>query len=181
MTETLDIVDEQDNVVGRDTRDHIHRKGLLHREVWVWLFDPKRGILLQRRSKLKDRHPGLLGASIAGHVPAGKGYYETALRESHEEAGLELDESKLYVMEKIRTSTFDDITQTKNETFKQVYAYRYYGRIEDIPLEQNEIDGFEWWSLERLLNPSPSDAKQLSPYFTSTTAQDILKKLWELK
>lgn len=178
MSEFLDIVDEQDEVVGQDTRERAHKLGLLHREIWVWLFDPKRGVLLQRRSKLKDRHPGLLGASIAGHVPTGHGYYETALREAREEAGLELDKSKLSDLGKIRTSTFDELTNTKNETFKQAYGYPFYGRIEDIPLEPNEIDGFEWWSSDQLLNPNHEEKRRLSPYFMSTITQNVLKKLW---
>ena len=37
--ELLDVVDENDNIIGRDKRAVIHSKGLLHREVHVWLYN----------------------------------------------------------------------------------------------------------------------------------------------
>lgn len=179
MSELLDIVNEQDEVIGQDTREHAHQQGLLHREIWLWLYNTAKGIVLQRRSKSKDRHPGLLAAPVAGHVSAGQGYYETMHREAREEAGLELDPSKIIELGKIRTSTFDEITQTKNDTFKQVYAYPFDGRVDDIPLEPNETDGFEWWPYERLMHPAPDEVKRMAPYLVSDTTRNVLRSLWE--
>jgi hypothetical protein len=42
--EKLNIVDENDKVIGEDTRNNIHKKGLLHREIHVWVFDSNGGV-----------------------------------------------------------------------------------------------------------------------------------------
>ena len=47
--ELLEIVDEQDNVVGIETREKIHQQGLLHREIHIWVTNEKGEILFQRR------------------------------------------------------------------------------------------------------------------------------------
>ncbi len=37
--EILNIVNENDEVVGEDTRENIHKKGLLHREINVFVIN----------------------------------------------------------------------------------------------------------------------------------------------
>jgi len=87
--ELLDVVDEADCVVGRETRRRIHEQGLMHRAVHVVLIDSASGrFLLCRRSEAKDTHPGLWDISVGGHVASGEGYEETAVREIREEAGV---------------------------------------------------------------------------------------------
>ena len=42
-SQKLNIVDEDDNIIGEDTRENIHKNGLLHREVHVWLYNDEGG------------------------------------------------------------------------------------------------------------------------------------------
>ena len=64
--EKLNIIDENDNIVGEDSRENIHKKGLLHREIWVWIYNDKLEILFQRRAPDKDTFPNKLDASVGG-------------------------------------------------------------------------------------------------------------------
>lgn len=41
LLEILDIVNENDEVMGQATRKEIHEKGLLHRVVEIWFFNKK--------------------------------------------------------------------------------------------------------------------------------------------
>lgn len=34
----LNVVDDNENIIGAETREQIHDLGLLHREVHVWLY-----------------------------------------------------------------------------------------------------------------------------------------------
>jgi isopentenyl-diphosphate Delta-isomerase len=92
--EILEVVDADDRVVGHAARSEIHRRGLLHRAVHVFVFDSQGNIYVQRRSASKDRHPLKLDSSAAGHVDPGESYRETAYRELEEELGIrsELEE-----------------------------------------------------------------------------------------
>ncbi|MGC6426634.1 MAG: 16S rRNA (adenine(1518)-N(6)/adenine(1519)-N(6))-dimethyltransferase RsmA [Akkermansiaceae bacterium] len=86
--EMLAVVDENDEVIGSERRDVIHRDGLKHRAVHIFALNKKGEIFLQKRSRLKDKCPGLWDSSAAGHVDAGEEYEACAARELGEELGL---------------------------------------------------------------------------------------------
>ncbi len=85
--EWLDVVDEEDNVVGRERRGFIHARGLMHRSAQVLVFNSKGELFLQKRSVNKDEFPGLWDSSAAGHLDPGEEYRACALRELAEELG----------------------------------------------------------------------------------------------
>jgi 16S rRNA (adenine1518-N6/adenine1519-N6)-dimethyltransferase len=86
--EILEIVDAEDRVIGTATRAEIHRLGLIHRSVHIFIFNPAGELYIQRRSPAKDRHPSKLDSSAAGHVDPGETYEQTAVRELDEELGI---------------------------------------------------------------------------------------------
>lgn len=47
--ELFDLVDDEDNVIGREKRSVCHAKGLLHRAVYCWVFNGQGQLLVQRR------------------------------------------------------------------------------------------------------------------------------------
>jgi isopentenyl-diphosphate delta-isomerase type 1 len=86
--EILDVVDADDRVVDSMERGEIHRKGLFHRSVHVFVFDEAGKLYLQRRSLAKAEHPGKWDSSASGHVDSGESYRAAAARELEEEIGL---------------------------------------------------------------------------------------------
>jgi 16S rRNA (adenine1518-N6/adenine1519-N6)-dimethyltransferase len=91
-SELFDVVDENDQVTGTATRAEVHEKGLLHRAVHVFAINRRGDLLLQKRSRLKDAHPGVWDSSVSGHLDAGEGYISAARREMGEEMGIEDEE-----------------------------------------------------------------------------------------
>jgi len=90
--EFFDIVDENDNIIGRATRRQVHKnKKLIHRSVGVAVFDDRGRIFLQKRSITKDTEPLKWTISCSGHVISGDTYKETARRELTEELGVDLE------------------------------------------------------------------------------------------
>jgi 16S rRNA (adenine1518-N6/adenine1519-N6)-dimethyltransferase len=83
--EQFAVVDEMDRVIGSARRSEVHGNNLRHRAVHIFIFNPAGELLLQKRSRWKDRDPNLWDSSAAGHVGAGEDYDETAARELHEE------------------------------------------------------------------------------------------------
>ena len=82
------VVDKEDRVVGKATREEIHRKGLLHRSVHIFVFNRAGQLYIQKRAITKDMHPGLWDSSASGHVDFGESYETAAARELEEELGL---------------------------------------------------------------------------------------------
>ncbi|MBV9299083.1 MAG: NUDIX domain-containing protein [Verrucomicrobia bacterium] len=69
-------------------RATIHRENLLHRAVHILLLNNRGELLLQKRSRRKDRFPRCWDSSAAGHVDANESYRECAMRELQEETGV---------------------------------------------------------------------------------------------
>jgi len=86
--EVFDVVDENDQVMGQATRAEVHAQGLMHRAVHVFVVGKNGQLLLQKRSMLKDVHPGTWDSSVAGHVDAGETYEQAVVRELEEEMGI---------------------------------------------------------------------------------------------
>ena len=87
--ELFDVVDADDRPVGRATRAQVHREGLCHRAVHLFVFNRRGELFLQQRSRLKDVDPRCWDSSAAGHLDAGEDYPQAAVRELAEELGIE--------------------------------------------------------------------------------------------
>ena len=93
--EYLDIVDEENNLTGEiEERDVIHKKGLWHREISVWIMNQNGDVLLQKRSA-KKKQGANKWSTCAGHVDVGEEPKMTAIRELQEELGIKVQEDEL--------------------------------------------------------------------------------------
>ena len=86
--ELFAVVDEMDRSIGAAPRSEVHGNNLLHRAVHIFIFNRAGEVLLQKRSRWKDRHPNVWDSSAAGHVSAGEEYDASAHRELEEELGI---------------------------------------------------------------------------------------------
>src|SRR5437868_1997943 len=93
LDEIFDVVNEADEVIGREKRGEVHRLGLRHRAVHVLVFNSRGEVFLQKRSMKKDTFPGVWDSSSSGHLDSGEEYDACAVRELREEIGLTLDKA----------------------------------------------------------------------------------------
>ena len=87
--EIFDVIDSQDQIIGKATRQQVHNYELMHRSFYILVLDFSENLFLQKRAMNKDESPGLCDSSAAGHVESGEGYLNCAIRELKEELGLE--------------------------------------------------------------------------------------------
>lgn len=86
--EILDIVDENDEVIGQSPRGEAYARGLRHRCVFVLARDAEGRIFVHRRTPAKLVFPSLYDMFVGGVVGMGESYDEAALREAEEELGV---------------------------------------------------------------------------------------------
>lgn len=176
--EKLNIVDENDNVIGVEDRKAIHKKGLLHREVHVHFVTPENEIIFQHRAKDKDTYPDLLDATVGGHVEIGDSYKESAIKETFEETGVKIKEKDLITIDKIHKSSKDEVTGMTNHAFQKEFIYIFKGKIDDLKIEEGKALGFEIWPIEKLININEDEKLKFIPYiykFSSTILINFIK------
>ena len=132
--ELLDVVNDNDEVIGVRSRGEIHAEGLMHRAVHILLFNSQGKLFLQKRSLSKDEQPGKWDSSAAGHVDSGEAYLDCACREINEELGVDVDRPPQALF------TLPATLRTVNELCI-VYRYCFDG---PLVLQADEIDDGQW-------------------------------------
>ena len=138
--ELLDVVDENDQVIGVKTRGEIHAQGLMHRSVHILVFNRNAELFIQKRSMSKDNEPGLWDSSAAGHVDSGEDYHGCAIRELGEELGIEVN------------TPLDELFRLPASSITGMEHCIVYRCINDGPfvLQVEEIDEGNWTSMSEM-------------------------------
>ena len=93
MDEYLDLVNIQDEIIGKKLRSTVYAEGLSNfRVVNAFLVNPQGQLWIPRRSLNKRLFPGGLDVSMGGHVESGETYEEAFKRELNEELNMKADE-----------------------------------------------------------------------------------------
>ncbi len=151
-TEYLDIVDHDDRVIGRGSREEIHGDPKkIHRVAHVLLFNSRGELFLQKRSYLKDVQPGKWDTSVGGHLDAGEDYETAARREMVEELGVRVVTLK-YLYKYRHGNDYETEYVTS-------YSCRWDGAVKTCP---QEIEEGRFWKLEEI---DAAPAGQFTPNF----------------
>jgi isopentenyldiphosphate isomerase len=87
--EIVDLVDEENRVVGRAPRREVRARNLLHRGVGILCRNSRREVYVHRRTATKDVFPALHDMFVGGVVASGESYAAAARREILEELGID--------------------------------------------------------------------------------------------
>ena len=148
--EIFDLVNDRDEVIGQRTRSEVHRLGLKHRAVHVFVFNDRGELFLQKRSLLKDNHPGVWDSSASGHLDTGEDYDACAVRELGEEIGLFVN------VPPVRLFKVTACHET-GEEFVWLYRCAAEGPFQLLPAEIDEGGWFAPGAIDRWLAEKPAD------------------------
>ena len=151
----FDVVNDDDEIIGRELRSIVHARGLLHRAVHVLVYNAAGQLFLQKRSMTKDNDPGLWDSSCSGHVDSGESYAVAAERELMEEIDLLVDEP-MEELFKIEASV-----ETGWE-FAIIYRTESEGPFTLCP---EEIDEGRWFSPKEIDDALAIEPEKYSPTF----------------
>ena len=164
LGEILEIVDENNNVIGTETRKKIHEVMLMHRAVHILVVNSKEEILLQQRSEKKDTYPGYYTTSACGHLDVGEDYLTAAKRELQEELGFEGELKKALSVAG---------QETTNKEFVETFLFK---TDEEPVFPKEEISKIKYFPIKDLEELIASDSIKLTPM-----AKLILKRFLEVQ
>ena len=137
--EMLDLVDDQNRVIGSISRKEAHEHPeRAHRAVHVVIRNVRGEVLLQKRSLAKRIQPGKWDTSVGGHVPQGESYEQGAFREMTEELGIVLEGASHLALS--HAYIWRSAVETEHV---QTYVLRHEG---PFAFNKEEIDEVRFWS-----------------------------------
>jgi len=171
MPEYILIVDENDNVIGKEEKWKCHEgNGILHRAFTVMVVNKKNEFLITKRSEKKRLWPGFWDGSISSHVHEGETYEDAIRRRFPEELGVACKD--LEYLFKIRYQTPYKNVGSENE----IDAFFLARGIDEIHPNKEEISDWKFLSLEKLEEDMKKNPEKYAPWF-----RIIFKKFLDLQ
>lgn len=122
-------------------------EGEYHIAVRVWIVNSQGELLIQRRQFDNITWPGMWEAAASGSAITGDNSPDTAIKETMEEIGLDIEED---ILEPIFTVKF------KNG-FDDNYLIRRDVDIEDLTLENDEVVDVKWATMDEIMHMVSSE------------------------
>ena len=144
VEEILDLVDENDHVIGQKPRSAIYAEGLKNfRVVNAFVVNSEGKLWIPRRSAHKKLFPLGLDMSMGGHVESGESYDVAFGRELKEELGLDAQHISYALLGHL--SPYQDNVSA----FMNVYEIK----INDVPdYEKKDFTEYFWLTPQEVLN-----------------------------
>ncbi|MFA6525194.1 MAG: NUDIX domain-containing protein [Patescibacteria group bacterium] len=137
--EYIDVVNDQDQVVGKATRKEIYQNLLTHRIVHVLVFNSAGEMALQLRGRNVSYLPLHWCTSAGGHVNSSESYEVAAKRELKEECGIDTEIEFMY----------QDVYFHENKLKKFLAIFRTMYN-EPLIMKNEEVERIEFFSIEKI-------------------------------
>ena len=173
--EYLDILDENGNKTGeKDTRENIHKLGLLHSEVAAFIYTDTGEILLQKRKSNKATYAGVWSVT-GGHVLTGENNEDAIMREIKEELNINVNKDEINFVTKYRSKKVKD--NIINNKFFSIYNIKIsMEQLLKIKIQKEELEDVKLFSIDEIENILNRDDKHYKFPQKSELAIMIIKE-----
>lgn len=161
--EILDLVNEQDEVIGQKSRSEVYALGLHNfRVINLFIKNDAGELWIPRRTAHKKLFPLCLDISVAGHVAHSETYDEALRREALEEASIDVRDHRVHLLGKV----------TPHEHGLSAFEHVYELTSNEVPnYNQDDFCDWMWISPSELIEkldagePAKSDLPKLVRLF----------------
>ncbi len=160
--EELILVNNKDEIIGKEEKIYVHQHGFLHRAFSIFIFRHTVSgleLLMQRRAFNKYHSGGLWANTCCGHPLFGEITKNAAIRRLGEELGLviRLEEIGSFLYKK----------QVTNNLIEHEYDHIYVGfwQGEKIFPHPNEVYEIGWWNIKEIQSKLISDEQLFAAWF----------------
>jgi len=185
MEEACILVDEEDNILGKDTKVNCHLgEGKLHRAFSVLLFNSSGKLLIQKRASEKITFPSIWANSCCSHplyidseVNGIDGAKTAAKRKMEQELGIEPDEIKLEQLNYMTKMVYKARADEKwvEHELDYIFAIKC-----DLNINPNkiEIEETKYVNLEELDSLFDDKKAKIGPWF-KLIKENFLNDIWK--
>lgn len=165
MSQLMNLVDEQDKIIGQENIEKIHQKGFLHRAVHIFIVNSSGRLFCRQRSAKKKIYPGYWSTSVGAHVLSGQTYDPVAKQSLKKDLGINC---KLVLIGKARVHD-----QYENEISATYVGYS----DKTMKLNPQQIEGGKFLTIQEIKrltkrkNVTPHLAHSLEMYLQYTKSQ----------
>lgn len=146
--EYLTVLDAQGRACGDQPRAVVHRQGLRHAVVHLWVLETRDGVpgvWLQRRALDRPLYPGRYDQAATGHIGAGEQPRKAIVREAREECGLVVEPDDLTMLD---TSCHQRYARPDGGLDDEMaYVFLYDRKRGQAFAPGSEVIGMRWVSL----------------------------------
>ena len=158
MSETVILVDDQDNQIGTMEKMEAHVKALRHRAFSVMVFNRNGEIMLQQRALSKYHCGGLWTNTCCSHPRIGETNLAAAHRRLGEEMGFDCDLQELY--------SFNYEAKLDHGLTEKEHDHVFVGNFDDEPkINREEVENWKWIKLNDLKKELTEKPEQYTFWF----------------
>jgi len=188
MDENCIVVDENDRIVGRDSKVNCHlNEGKLHRAFSVLIFDSTNKLLIQQRANEKITFPSIWANSCCSHplYQNGeeeniKGAKKAAVRKLTQELGIlpgEIQSEDLNFITKMHYKARADQKWIEHEV-DYIFALKKDVKIDPNPNEIQRTKYVDVKELNELFEKSNDNLVKIGPWFR-LIRDNFLNEIWK--
>ena len=166
--EYLDIVDENDKVIGKDTKSNKLEKELISRNVAVFIKDSHGNYINVKRAPVKKSFPNRLDLAACGNVKSGESYEHAASREIREETGFSCS---IKLLRKVYNE------EIENNKKRKYFTSIFLAQSDDKITLNKELSHYEKMALTELKQRINSNPELFCPFFLKDfkAVEDLLE------
>ena len=174
--EYLEIYDSYGNRTGKKAlKSIIHKKGIYHTTIHLWIYTKKGDVLIQKRSLNKILNPGVWDVSVAGHIHFNESYIDALVRETLEETGIAINITELSKLGVYKSSTKSGEI-TDNE-FHHTYIIQLDKKYIDLNFKNQEVDELKLISLNEMKSLLKNSKKNFFIGINKKYYKDVIEEI----
>jgi isopentenyldiphosphate isomerase len=124
--EPIDVIDDDDNVIGLEDKGLCHALGLRHKVVFVFLVSPEGKILLQRKRGSITPETDLLNVAVEGHVGASEDIGPCAMRKIKEKCNFTPQSGRLKLIASYNRNSPSSLSNPREINNEQRSLFKYF-------------------------------------------------------
>ena len=154
--EMVDKLDNKKEYLNKVSERHEKIEGEYRQSVHTWIMNSKGEFLIQKRTPNKKNFPNMW-SQTGGGVDSGETTLQAAIRECHEELGINIEKDEIEFM----------LSFKRKYDFVDVWLVKHDYDISTLVLQEDEVSDVRWASIDEIreLMRTGKLAKSIEIYF----------------